>query len=126
MLSLRPADPVTDFVAPTTVIDSPVASDVLVAGPVVLSGTATDDASGISRVRISVRDRDTLLWLQADGTFGTDFALVEATLLNPGGLTTGWTLDVDLPVGRYAMTARSDDAVGNGEAGWPRTVFEAA
>ena len=82
------------------------------AGSVTGTGTATDNV-GVTEVRVGVRDRDTGLWLQANGTWAAAYAYRLASLSAPGGTSTDWSLSVNLPPGRFAFDARARDAAGN-------------
>ena len=63
-----------------------------------LAGTATDD-KGVKAVTVSLFDGDTSKYLQPNGTLGAGFATRTATLGSPNGLSSTWTLPVDLPQG---------------------------
>lgn len=77
-----------------------------------LSGTATDDI-GIERVRVSLQDRDTGRYLQANGTMAAGIAYRDATLNPPGATSTAWSLPpITLPTGgNWRFTALADDRV---------------
>ncbi len=77
-----------------------------------LSGTATDD-HGVSAVRVAVFESDSRKYLQADGTLGSGYALLPATLGTPGGTSTTFALSKDLPSqGNYNVTAYAVDTSG--------------
>lgn len=64
-----------------------------------LSGTAVDE-TGVASVRVTLQDRDTGRYLQANGTMGVAVAYREATLGTPNGTTTTWSLpQITLPSG---------------------------
>ncbi|HCB04112.1 MAG TPA: hypothetical protein DEQ43_07675 [Nocardioides bacterium] len=73
-----------------------------------LAGTAIDE-TGVTNVRVTLQDRDTGRYLQANGTMGASVAYREATLDPPGGTTTTWSLPpITLPGGgdwRFSATA---------------------
>ncbi len=73
-----------------------------------LSGTATDDI-GVEFVRVSLQDRDTGRYLQANGSMAAAIAYREATLTAPNTTSTAWTLPaITLPTGgdwRFAALA---------------------
>ena len=73
-----------------------------------LAGTATDE-TGVTNVRVSIQDRETGRYLQANGTMAAPIALREATLGTPNGPTTTWSLPpITLPGGgdwRFSATA---------------------
>jgi hypothetical protein len=77
-----------------------------------LAGTATDD-KGVASVRVALEDQDTGRDIQPNGTMSAAFATLPATLATPNGLSTTWTLAVDLPTkGDYAVTAFAVDTAG--------------
>ena len=77
-----------------------------------LAGTATD-AEGVASVGVTVRDRDTGLYVQPDGTKAVGFAMLPTTLATPGATSTVWTRTVDLPTeGDYDVTAFAVDTAG--------------
>ncbi len=121
--SFTVADAVTDVVEPDTTVTDPQVNDNLAAGAITLTGEATDDASGIGEVRVSVRDRVGLLWMQPDGTFASTFASIPAELSDPGATSTTWSFDVTLPAGNYAVAPRGFDVAGNRESARPWVVF---
>ena len=73
-----------------------------------LAGGATDE-TGVTNVRVSLQDRDTGRYLQANGTMGATLVTREATLGTPNGTTTTWSLPpITLPSGgdwRFSATA---------------------
>ncbi len=109
---------------PDSTIDAPATGAVVAPGTVTITGTATEPADGIASVGVTVRDLNTRDWLQPDGTFGPGFARIDATLASPGAGNTGWTFDVDLPVGDWAVTARAVDTTGATESETPYSRFQ--
>ncbi|MGE3590243.1 MAG: PKD domain-containing protein, partial [Ilumatobacteraceae bacterium] len=74
-----------------------------------LAGTAIDDI-GVSAVRVNIQERDSRLYVQPDGSLGSPYALLDATLAAPGAISTTWTLPIDLPgPGDYSVTAFAYD-----------------
>jgi PKD repeat protein len=75
---------------------------------ITLAGTATDDI-GVAQVRVSLQERDSGRYLQANGTLGAAAVYREATLGTPNGTTTTWSLPaINLPSGgdwRFSATA---------------------
>ena len=64
-----------------------------------LAGTATDD-TGVVRVTVSLQDRDTGRYLQANGTMAAAVAFRDATLTAPNTTSTAWSLPpITLPTG---------------------------
>lgn len=100
-----------DVVAPTIAISSPTTDEVVAGIGFASTGTA-DDAFGVAEVKVSVRDRTTGQWLQADGSFG-GWVQHDATLDTPAGTSTGWTFAADLPSGSYRVYASAIDTSGN-------------
>jgi PKD repeat protein len=77
-----------------------------------LSGSATDDI-GVKQVQISLQERDTGRYLQANGTLGVGVAWRDATLGTPNGTSTTWSLPpITLPSGgNWRFTALAFDVV---------------
>ncbi len=88
--------PPPDTAAPDSTITTPANKATVPAGSVTATGTSTDD-KGVTEVRIGVRNRDTTLWLQGDGTWASAYAYRLATVASPGATSTGWSIDVNLP-----------------------------
>ena len=64
-----------------------------------LAGTATDE-TGVKEVRVTLQDRETGRYLQANGTMGATSAFRSATLGTPNGTSTTWSLPpITLPSG---------------------------
>jgi PKD repeat protein len=77
-----------------------------------LAGTATDDF-GVSEVRVTVRERVTNRYVQANGTLAATYSLLDATLASPGATSTTWTRSVVLPAaGDYDVVAFAYDTAG--------------
>jgi hypothetical protein len=82
-------------------------------GPdVTLTGTASDNV-GVTSVRIKIKNRNTGLWLQADGSFAAAQTWHAATVDNPGAASITWSIDVTLPSGSFNPVAQAFDAAGN-------------
>ena len=77
-----------------------------------LAGTATDDI-GVERVRVSLQDRDTGRYLQANGTMAAAIAYRDATLNPPNATSTAWSLPpITLPTGGdWRFSALANDRV---------------
>lgn len=73
-----------------------------------LAGTATDE-TGVKSVKVSIQDRDTGRYLQANGTMSASLATRDATLGTPNGTSTTWSLPaITLPSGgdwRFSATS---------------------
>ena len=77
-----------------------------------LTGTATDDR-GVAAVNVALLERDTDRYLQPNGSMSASFATLSATLANPGGTSTSWSLSVNLPTqGDWGVTAFAVDNAG--------------
>ena len=78
-----------------------------------LAGTATDDV-GLESVRVSLQDRDTGRYLQANGTMAAAIAFRNATLTPPNGTSASWCLPaITLPTGgNWRFTAIAFDTRG--------------
>ena len=64
-----------------------------------LAGTATDE-TGVRSVRVTLQERDSGRYLQANGQLGAGIAYREAVLGTPDGTTTTWSLPaITLPSG---------------------------
>lgn len=75
---------------------------------VTLNGAATDDI-GVASVRVSLQDRDTGRYLQANGTMAASIAYRQADLDPANATTTAWSLpSITLPTGgdwRFSVIA---------------------
>ena len=73
-----------------------------------LAGTVTDDVA-IESARVSIQDRDTGRYLQANGSMAAAFAARNATLAPPAGTSASWSLPtITLPSGgdwRFSVIA---------------------
>ncbi len=78
-----------------------------------LAGSATDDV-GVESVRVSLQDRDTGRYLQANGTMAAAVAYRHATLGSPNATSTTWSLpEITLPSGgNWRFTAITFDTRG--------------
>jgi PKD repeat protein len=75
-----------------------------------LAGTATDDL-GVAAVKVSLRDGESGLYVQPNGTRASSYALLDATLGSPNATSTTWSLSLDLPAtGNYSVTAIAVDS----------------
>jgi tripartite motif-containing protein 71 len=112
-----------DTEAPTSVIESPKASQVVQGRPVTVTGTAADDRA-VSSVQVAVQHRTSKQWWNpvAGEWVATLTAPCWATadLTAAGSTTTGWSYvfdDTDAPKsdGLYRVQKRAKDAAGNTE-----------
>ncbi|WP_457205393.1 PKD domain-containing protein [Nocardioides sp. P5_C9_2] len=78
-----------------------------------LAGDATDDV-GVESVRVSLQDRDTGRYLQANGAMAATIAYRNATLATPNAVSTTWSLPaITLPSGgNWRFTAIAFDTRG--------------
>ena len=77
-----------------------------------LAGTATD-AQGVASVGLTVRDRDSGLYVQPNGTKAVNWALLTTTLSSPGATSTVWNRTLVVPAsGDYDVVAFAVDTVG--------------
>jgi hypothetical protein len=94
--------PVITYVAPTN-------NAILTASPTTFSGTAQDN-DGVISAEVAVQNRDTTLWLQANGTWGADLKRLPATMTPPGGATSvTWSWTYPLATGRYHVIGYATD-----------------
>jgi len=101
-----------DTTDPTTTISAPLDGQ-LVDTTVSMQGTAADNI-GIADVLVTIQDRDTLQFMQLDGTFNDDGWQLHRTFVPDAYSTSsGWLWTADLPDGTYRLTARTDDLAGN-------------
>ena len=113
--------PVDDVEDADSSIVSPGEGDVEAGPGVEIVGVASDNV-GVTAVRIGLQDRDSKLWLQDDGSFGS-FTFIGTAVDAPGATSTGWSLAVDLEPGTYRVTAVAVDAAGNSDQDRPQTTF---
>ena len=77
-----------------------------------VSGTATDD-KGVADVQVRIFDNDSRRYLQDDGSLAAGYNTATATLSNPNGVNTNWSLPITLPsAGNYSVTALGFDTAG--------------
>ncbi len=101
----------SDTSAPTTNFDH--ARNTVFAGPTVtLTGFANDNI-GVVSVVVKIKDRDTGKWLQPNGTFANGVFWHDAQLDDPGAANAAWSIEFDLPDGRYNPVSRAYDSAGN-------------
>jgi hypothetical protein len=78
----------SDVATPTGTVTAP-ANNAVVAAPVTISGTATDD-QGVASVKLGIKHNGTGLWWNGSGWQATAIK-VTAVLGTPGGTSTTWT-----------------------------------
>ena len=87
-----------------------------------ISGTATDNR-GVGSVVVGIKNRDTNLWLQANGTWASTVYRGPATLDIPGGPSVNWTRLWTPVAGNFAVNVITTDAVGNVDPNRPNVLF---
>ncbi|GAB2780896.1 hypothetical protein GCM10027020_38040 [Nocardioides salsibiostraticola] len=117
----RLVDPLPVYTGPDTTpaettVSAPSQNQTLASSDVRILGGATDDRN-VSKVRVGIFNRadTTNRWLQADGTFGPDYATRRAVLASAEASSTTWSLDLTLPDGSYAVDAVAVDGTGNAD-----------
>jgi hypothetical protein len=79
--------------------------------PAVLTGFASDDVS-VARVDIAIKDINSGLWLQEDGSFGPKYKRIAISLGTPNQPDTAWNYTVTLPNGHYGYHTIAVDNIG--------------
>ncbi len=102
-----------DVADPEGFVTFPVGVDQVVDSPVVITGEATDDVA-VDRVEVAIRNRDTGLWLNPGGVFGSwnKFAAVVTGPVND----VDWTFEAVLPAGRFEVRTFVWDTAGRSDA----------
>ncbi len=99
-----------DTMAPETVVDSPEQDGAVDTDSLRLSGSASDDVA-VAFVDVAIRNQDTGLWWQGDGTWGS-WATHQPSLSGPPEHPI-WEYEWAASTGSYALWARAVDAAGN-------------
>ena len=125
-----PPPPPGDVIAPTAAISIPTVNQAVPFGPIAMSGSASDDASGVATVEVAIRDRVTLQWwVPGTGTWGSTVRgpvnFITTTLSAPGTLATSWDYIWAAAVsgGSYQIVAKATDAAGNPTSPLPNRNF---
>lgn len=123
--TVEPPDP--DTTPPDAIVTTPTPGQAHPLAPVSMSGSATDDGPaatrGVASVSVAVQDRATMKWWQPGGGWGP-WALLDATLANPGAAATTWSLSWPAPgPGTYGMQVRAADTSGNVDPTKPWVPF---
>jgi DNA-binding beta-propeller fold protein YncE len=116
-----------DTTAPNGTVTVPALNQAFTHGTVVTSGQATDNV-GVTKVNLAIKNRTTGQWWSGT-TWQASFKwFAVATLLSPGGTSTGWQYAWSPPVGAgsYALQVRADDAAGNFDTTQPFVNFTVA
>ncbi|HVF76416.1 MAG TPA: Ig-like domain-containing protein, partial [Acidimicrobiales bacterium] len=115
---------VADTIAPDSRISSPLPGTTVRKGDIVFRGTATDNVA-VQAVRIGIRDADSGLWLQADGTWAAGYASYTATLASADSASTTWQLTARLMgKGSYSIRVVASDATSNTDASPAWSTFK--
>jgi hypothetical protein len=102
-----------DTTAPNATITNPKKDQTLTSRNVTFNGTATDNL-GVRFVRLIIKDVNTGLYLQPNGSWGPKVKLPRVTLDDPGGTNTTWTFTRTLPKdGNFKVLAHTKDLAGN-------------
>ncbi|MDH3707034.1 MAG: Ig-like domain-containing protein [Acidimicrobiia bacterium] len=112
---------VEDLADPTVTVDAP-AQNAVVGANVTLTGTASDDVA-VAAVYVALFDRDTNLWLRADGTWGA-WQKLPASLAAPGAPTSGYVLARTLHDARYKANVWAVDSSGKDTTPRVKRQFE--
>jgi hypothetical protein len=125
-----PPPPPDDVTAPTAAISIPTVNQAVPFGPIAMSGSAADNASGVATVQIAIRDRVTLQWwVPGTGTWGSTVRgpvnFITTTLSSPGALATSWdyTWGAAVSGGQYQLVAKATDVAGNPTSPLPTRNF---
>ena len=116
-----------DTTAPNGTVTVPTANQAFPHAAVVVSGQATDNV-GVTKVNIAIKNRTTGQWWSGTAWQATFKWFAVATLLSPGGTSTGWQYAWSPPAGAgsYALQVRADDAAGNIDPTQPFVNFTVA
>jgi len=102
-----------DTTKPTLAGLSPTAgSTVPTSSPVIFSGTLTDDRI-IDRVYVQIKDINSGLWLQPNGSWGSAATPLKATVDNPYTSGSTWSYSANLSPGKYGYTVTGYDVSKN-------------
>ncbi|KAA3640420.1 MAG: hypothetical protein DWP92_03085, partial [Armatimonadetes bacterium] len=113
--------PGTETNAPVAAFTSPMQSDVMPAGTVAITGTATDE-SGVVTVEVAIKDRDSNLWWDGQrAEWQTGKAWSIASWTGSANTAVDWNLGfiAAIPAGRYYTQVRATDVHGNTPAEFP-------
>jgi hypothetical protein len=110
-----------DTTAPDTALASPSPGSILPRGTVTITGQATDNV-GVTAVDIGIQNTSTGRWLQPNGTWGTSYVALPATLLS-GTTSRTWRFSWSAIVGSFMVRATARDAAGNVDATPATTAF---
>ena len=112
-----------DGVGPVLSYTAPANNAIVTSTPVTFTGNAQDN-DGVISAEVAIRDRDTQLWLQTNGTWGVDLKRLPATMNPPGGgAAVSWSWTYPLPSGRYLAIGYATDA-GNARTKGADRFFE--
>lgn len=114
----------TDTKAPGSTFASPVANQQFPVGqPIVMSGTATDNAA-VGTVKVGIKNTKTALWWAGGTTWGT-FRTYTAEVAAPTTSNTAWTFVWVPPTpGTYSVQLTTTDTSGNVGSPKPAVTFK--
>lgn len=121
--------PVTPSIAADDLEDPVITVDLergaVITSPVELTGTASDNV-GVSKVRVSIKNGATNLWLHPDGSWlPAEFRYFsDLTPQGPNAVT--WSFSASLPDGSYFANIRAADFNSNHDAVKPFFAFDVA
>jgi tripartite motif-containing protein 71 len=104
-----------DTTAPDTQVTAPTKAQAFQNGPIIISGTATDNSS-VAAVRVAIKNTVTGLWWRGGNTWGA-FLLNDAVVSSPGTTSTSWSLLWTTPPGggSFGVQSEAQDTAGNRE-----------
>jgi hypothetical protein len=78
-----------------------------------IRGSATDNR-GVTQVTVGIRNRVSRLWLQPNGSWGSTYQGLPASLASPGASSTGWNYQWSpQAAGTFILMIKARDAAGN-------------
>jgi hypothetical protein len=78
-----------------------------------IRGSATDNR-GVAQVTVGIRTRVSRLWLQPNGSWGSTYQGLPASLASPGAGSTGWSYQWNpQSAGTFILMIKAKDAAGN-------------
>ncbi len=111
----------TDVEDPNATVTTPTSNQSFPSTTVNMSGTATDDV-GVAKVDIAIRNTATSQWWT--GTGWGSWTVLETTLDNPDGASTGWSYSWTAPgSGSFALWVRAQDTSGKQDPTKPWVPF---
>ena len=103
---------VGDTEPPNGTLKVPSNNQVFTVNQVEFSGAASDNV-GVRAVSLIIKDRVTKEYMRPNGSFGSSWKSIPATLENPGAGFTRWTWTGSIPDGDYRVTVQVKDLAKN-------------